>query len=70
MLGRVLVEVQQHVGVVDDLGDQYAGLDRIPDSVMIILGKVRPLSGHLAEPHPQVSIIAPEAEPVPCGATE
>ncbi len=26
---------------------------------MIILGKVRPLSGHLAEPHPQVLIIAP-----------
>ncbi|TPG31647.1 hypothetical protein EAH80_22085 [Mycobacterium hodleri] len=25
---------------------------------MIILGKVRPLSRHLAEPHPQVSIIA------------
>ena len=25
---------------------------------MIILGKVRPLSGHLAEPHPQVLIIA------------
>jgi hypothetical protein len=28
-----------------------AGLDRIPDSVKIILGKVRPLSGHLAEAH-------------------
>jgi hypothetical protein len=26
---------------------------------MIILGKVRPLSGRLAEAHPQVSIIAP-----------
>ncbi|MFL0243617.1 hypothetical protein, partial [Mycobacterium sp. SMC-17] len=25
---------------------------------MIILGKVRPLSGHLAGPHPQVLIIA------------
>ncbi|WP_237076759.1 hypothetical protein, partial [Mycobacteroides abscessus] len=35
-----------------------AGLDRIPDSVMIILGKVRPLSGHLLGPHPQVLIIA------------
>ncbi|WP_207546825.1 hypothetical protein, partial [Mycolicibacterium mucogenicum] len=35
-----------------------AGLDRIPDSVMIILGKVRPLSGRLLGPHPQVLIIA------------
>ncbi|WP_236694235.1 hypothetical protein, partial [Mycolicibacterium obuense] len=34
------------------------GLDRIPDSVMIILGKVRPLSGRLLGPHPQVLIIA------------
>jgi hypothetical protein len=29
---------------------------------MIILGKVRPLSRHLAEAHPQVLIIAPFAE--------
>ncbi|MBU8820834.1 hypothetical protein KL864_33765, partial [Mycolicibacterium goodii] len=35
-----------------------AGLDRDPVSVMIILGKVRPLSRHLAEAHPQVLIIA------------
>jgi hypothetical protein len=40
-------------------GRANAGLDRIPDSVMIILGKVRPLSRRLAEPHPQVLIIAP-----------
>jgi hypothetical protein len=30
---------------------------------MIILGKVRPLSGRLAEAHPQVSIIAPNFAP-------
>jgi hypothetical protein len=33
---------------------------------MIILGKVRPLSRHLIEAHPQVSIIAHD---VPRGAT-
>jgi flavin reductase (DIM6/NTAB) family NADH-FMN oxidoreductase RutF len=37
-----------------------AGLDRKPVSVTIILGKVRPLSRHLTEAHPEVLIIARE----------
>jgi hypothetical protein len=39
-----------------------AGLDQNHFDFQIILGKVRPLSGRLAEAHPQVLIIAPSRD--------
>jgi hypothetical protein len=59
MLGRVLVELQQHVGVVDDLGHRLGVLGAVVDlegldrdlSLVDILGVIdRPCMSFLEEP--------------------